>query len=292
MVRFPHKKCARFDKGFTLIELLVALAVAGIVSTALFTTFFSQNKVYIEQEQVVAMQQNLRAGFDLMLREMRLAGYVGDGFVEAGFEAAEADRIEFTLNLNAREDNPANEDDDLDDDGEYLTYELFDSGGIPCLGRRTTDGGAIQAVAENIVGLGFAYAFVENVDDENLAADAGGRIYWAIVGANGNWHDLDANGDGQVTAADDTDNNGVVNAVDTGIVADLANIRAVQVWVLARTGVEARGFVDSRRYAVGSQVIQPSAGYVISGTGVNVPANTGFRYRLLNAMVNSRNLGL
>ena len=61
--------------GFTLVELLVAMAVSGIVAAAIFTVFKSQQDSYIVQEDVAAMQQNLRAGMSMLSHDVRMAGH-------------------------------------------------------------------------------------------------------------------------------------------------------------------------------------------------------------------------
>jgi len=65
----------RQNKGITLIELLVALAITGILLAAVYRTFIGQQKTYTSQEQVVDMQQNVRAGINRMMREIRMAGF-------------------------------------------------------------------------------------------------------------------------------------------------------------------------------------------------------------------------
>jgi prepilin-type N-terminal cleavage/methylation domain-containing protein len=65
----------RQNKGITLIELLVALVIAGILVAAVYRTFLSQQKTYTVQEQVVDMQQNVRALINRMMREIRMAGF-------------------------------------------------------------------------------------------------------------------------------------------------------------------------------------------------------------------------
>jgi prepilin-type N-terminal cleavage/methylation domain-containing protein len=65
----------RQNKGITLIELLVALVITGILVAAVYRTFTSQQKTYTVQEQVVDMQQNVRAGINRMMREIRMAGF-------------------------------------------------------------------------------------------------------------------------------------------------------------------------------------------------------------------------
>lgn len=65
----------RQNKGITLIELLVALVITGILVAAVYRTFIGQQKTYTVQEQVVDMQQNVRAGINRMMREIRMAGF-------------------------------------------------------------------------------------------------------------------------------------------------------------------------------------------------------------------------
>jgi len=74
----------RQNKGITLIELLVALVIAGILVAAVYRTFLSQQKTYVIQDQVVDMQQNVRAGINRMMREIRMAGFGGVGDILGG----------------------------------------------------------------------------------------------------------------------------------------------------------------------------------------------------------------
>jgi type IV pilus assembly protein PilW len=62
-------------RGFTLIELLISMALSGIVISAIYTLFISQNRSYSIQEQVSEMQQNARVAMDRIVRDVRMAGY-------------------------------------------------------------------------------------------------------------------------------------------------------------------------------------------------------------------------
>lgn len=68
-------------KGVTLIELLIALIISALLIAGIYKTFIGQQKTYIVQEQVVDMQQNLRAGINKMMREIRMAGFGGLDYV-------------------------------------------------------------------------------------------------------------------------------------------------------------------------------------------------------------------
>jgi len=62
-------------KGITLIELLIALVISALLIASLYRTFIGQQKTYIVQEQVVEMQQNVRAAIIKMISEIRMAGF-------------------------------------------------------------------------------------------------------------------------------------------------------------------------------------------------------------------------
>ncbi len=63
------------QKGATLTELLVALAVSLVVIGAVYGVHLMQVRQQIVQEDGLAMQQNARAALDIMVREIRMAGY-------------------------------------------------------------------------------------------------------------------------------------------------------------------------------------------------------------------------
>ena len=145
-------------KGFTLVELLIAMAITGIVAGAIFTAFLSQQKSYLIQDQVAEMQQNLRAGMDLMVKEIRMAGYDPYGDSDAGITAA-AEKI-FTFTLVADDDGYDNDSDNTTDEiGELKTiqYDLYDaySDGDNDIGRKV--GAKKRAAAENIEEIEFYY---------------------------------------------------------------------------------------------------------------------------------------
>ena len=137
-------------RGFTLTELAVAIAVAGVVTTGIYSAYYSQQKSYITQEVVAAMHQNLRAGLCSMEREIRMAGYDPTRSANAGIVTATATSISFTTDLNG--------DGDTNDSNEDITYSLYDSGGDGDndLGRKV-GAGSNQPLAENIDALNFVY---------------------------------------------------------------------------------------------------------------------------------------
>ena len=65
-------------KGITLIELLVALVICGFVVGGIYRLFIAQSKAYTVQDQVVEVQQNIRGAMEILLRDLRMAGFDSD----------------------------------------------------------------------------------------------------------------------------------------------------------------------------------------------------------------------
>jgi prepilin-type N-terminal cleavage/methylation domain-containing protein len=66
------------QKGITLIELLVALVIGGIIIGGIYRLFVAQTKAYTVQDQVVEVQQNIRSGMEILLRDLRMTGFDND----------------------------------------------------------------------------------------------------------------------------------------------------------------------------------------------------------------------
>lgn len=62
-------------KGVTLIELLVALVIGGMIIGGIYRVFINQGKAYTVQDQVVEVQQNIRSAMEIMVRDIRMAGF-------------------------------------------------------------------------------------------------------------------------------------------------------------------------------------------------------------------------
>ncbi|EKD40864.1 MAG: hypothetical protein ACD_74C00146G0001, partial [uncultured bacterium] len=147
MIR-THRLC--LQQGFTLIEMLIGLLLGGIVLAAVVGSFQSQNRSYVAQDYVAEAQQNVRTGMNMMVEEIRMAGYdPEDGAAGATIESLSSNEIVFTMDLNGNGDH--------DDDDEYIMYGLYTEDGVQKLGRKNTVTAINRAVAENVVGLKFRY---------------------------------------------------------------------------------------------------------------------------------------
>ena len=245
-------------KGFSLLELIAAMAAGLAVMISVYSAYINHQRSHVTEQLVVKMQQNARAAMSLMKREMRMAGYdpaaadgvdndanttiddetSGAGIITAKYDPASGISImRFSADLNYDWNVVGDED---------ITYTL--------VGTELQRNG--QIVAYDIEAVGFAYAFDDDGDGA-LDQSGGGNIIWAI----------DSNlGDDKLDNLLDTDDDGIIDENDTeggvnmaGQVV-IANIRAVRIWLLARTRQPIKGHTDNQTYAVGANHRGPADG--------------------------------
>jgi type IV pilus assembly protein PilW len=68
--------CLSLNKrGITIIELLVGLVICSIAIAAIYRVFTAQSNAYVVQDQVVEIQQNIRSAMEIIVRDLRMAGF-------------------------------------------------------------------------------------------------------------------------------------------------------------------------------------------------------------------------
>ncbi len=73
--RSPHGQL-----GFTLIEMLIALSVFFLILAGVFQVFGPSNVLYATGQRKVDVQQNARIAMDMIVRQVRMAGYFPENF--------------------------------------------------------------------------------------------------------------------------------------------------------------------------------------------------------------------
>ncbi|OOP57814.1 MAG: hypothetical protein AYP45_01405 [Candidatus Brocadia carolinensis] len=145
------------ERGFTLVELMIGLAISMILMGVAVSIFNVQRKSYSFQEQVTEMQQNVRAVMDMMVREVRMAGYdpTVAGFVGIGTNTATLMKILADLDGNGTTTGGSNEE---------ITYRYYNTNDAtyPCQIKRNT-GGGFQPLAEDIDGCTFLYYDINGI---------------------------------------------------------------------------------------------------------------------------------
>ena len=232
--------------GFTLVELLISLTLVSLVMTAVYSSYRSQQKTYLVQNQMAGMRQNIRAALYYMERELRMAGCDPTGNAGAGVVIANDNTIQFTMDITGGESDLKDNDsdgtideaaEDIYPDGlttgtdEDITYALNDNNGDGDTDLERTDNGVTRLIAENIDALDFVY--------------------------------LDSN-----------------SAVLAAPVANLSDIRAVQITVVARTEQGDSDHSNSVEYKNKQ------------GTTILTAQNDSFRRIMMTTHIKCRNLGL
>jgi prepilin-type N-terminal cleavage/methylation domain-containing protein len=141
-------------RGVSLIELLVALAICGIVVAGAYRFFITQTRAYSVQEQVIEAQQNVRWAMEILLRDLRMAGY-------------DDDSIKSTVTITDPIAGP------LRDDAITLSYEYYDKNALQyqkhtvAYRREMNPSRLIRQLTINEV-PGSPDVLLENVDDFKL----------------------------------------------------------------------------------------------------------------------------
>ena len=136
------------DKGFSLIELLVATAVGMVVLGSMYGVFTIQNKTLGNQEEIVAMQQSVRAGMDMMAREILIAGY---NPTRATFYGVTVDAAQLQVKADL------NGDEDTADENETIVYKYYNDSNNPYQIMRQIGGGGFAPFVENVQSFAFEY---------------------------------------------------------------------------------------------------------------------------------------
>ena len=130
--------------GFSLVEVMIAMTIGLMVLGSLISSFLLQQKTYDVEEQVAEMVQNARAAMDMMVREIRMAGYNPTG---ASFDGIPYHTSQLQISA------------DLDGDGSTgnLNEAIIYTYDVENLRINRTAGAGAQPFAENIQSFIFDY---------------------------------------------------------------------------------------------------------------------------------------
>ena len=277
--------------GFSLLELMMALSVGIITIGSIYSVYVAQMKAGSNNRIRVELQQNLRGALVVLSQEIRSAGF--DPEDSGRFGVVDVRRYD----LEGTGSNPAgqpaffytvdmDENGDLDGRNRHRNREhcSFRIRHDLNMGRRYLawdNGGGRQPLSENISVMGFAYGVDVDRDGRIDTWNGGPHSIWAVDSDNDNLLDLhiDSNNDGIIDENDDVDQDGRIGPGDGGVIdppIPLDRIRAVRVWLLAKSSFQVEGYVDNSSYVVGDRVLGP--------------ANDGFMRRVSEAIIDARNL--
>ncbi len=147
--------------GFTLVELLVVVVLASLLGTTVIGLFRMQNGIFRSENHSIEMDQNLRAGLDLMTRELRNAGMRDPLQVYADpprIALADSTQVRFKQDFHSTANPDGAPDGDVFDANEDIEYS-YTSGDRTVRRRTRGDGGdsGAQPMAELVSRLRFSY---------------------------------------------------------------------------------------------------------------------------------------
>ncbi len=163
------------NAGFTFVELMVALTIGLFLLLGFYSAYIAQKNVFMTQDRVAIMQQNLRAGMRPVVDTIRMAGYNPTGTADcAGFNQATPGRIDISADLNG--------DGDCADPKENIQFGFTiardgNNDGIPDDGKpaalreqfNTISGSSgYQAISDNIESFEFNYLDKDGLVTTNL----------------------------------------------------------------------------------------------------------------------------
>ncbi len=94
-LRTPTVRSVRTTTGFTILELMVSLGILGIVTLQILGMVATQQRQASAHREVVEVQEDVRLVSDMMLADIRMAGFmlpslVGISSVDGGNSAADS----------------------------------------------------------------------------------------------------------------------------------------------------------------------------------------------------------
>ncbi len=175
-------------RGFTLVEMMIAMAVGLVVLGTMYSTFTVQNKTFSDQEEIVAMQQNVRAGMDMMAREIGMAGYDpcrvnSDSDSSNNFSGVTVNSTQLQIKADLDGNDPISHNCQSPYKGIDLTGEENIVYAFDATNKQITRniGGGAQPFVENVQSFTFEYLKSDGITTATAPADVR-RIRITITG--------------------------------------------------------------------------------------------------------------
>ncbi len=86
--------------GFTIIELLIACAIVGIVVIGVGNLYIGMQRIFINQAKISELQHQMRVAMNIMIKDIRRAGYDPKGLGNFGITEKLLSEIRYTIDEN------------------------------------------------------------------------------------------------------------------------------------------------------------------------------------------------
>ncbi len=144
------------ENGFSMIELLISMAIFSLLAGAISGVYVSTSRTSTLQNASAGVQQSVRAALEIMVQDIRMAGYYNPTGADpnpASIEVADLNKIRITSDRNG--------DGDVDDLFERITYE-FTNNQLRQILYEGTGSQSSQTIIDNVTDLQFTYSGTNN----------------------------------------------------------------------------------------------------------------------------------
>lgn len=253
--------------GFTLVELMVTMVVAFLVIAAVYASYVVQQRTQVEQQQVTLMQQNLRAGLDMITREFKMAGY--DPTLAGGYGITTATKTVFAFTADLCEDG---------DDPKNSAVDPLCPGPVDGSGNPTDDN-------QPNAGRRLEEQYIYQLFDSDTPADLINDALQRVPAIAPNPAVPVAENIEQIEFSYIMDNGSTQETVAAG---QLENIRAVQITLLARADQPDYRYTNQQTYTTLFGTTWDPANAAL----FKITNSLNYRRRILLATIDLRNMGL
>jgi hypothetical protein len=152
------------------------LVICAIVVAGIYRLFIAQGKAYVVQDQVVEVQQNVRSAMEIMLRDLRMAGFDDD--TTPLVTNPEPPVIPGDSSVTIRYENAS---------APYEVRYWLDAGSVLNRRRRKSVLSTTETILENVDALLFHTAWMKTmIAPWMIRGRAAGHDGWASAGTVGN----------------------------------------------------------------------------------------------------------
>ena len=71
-MKFTNFQSTNNSKGYTLIEVMIAMTLFSIITAGIVSSRIAQQSQGMSQQQAMDLQQKVRAGLSIIVREIRM----------------------------------------------------------------------------------------------------------------------------------------------------------------------------------------------------------------------------
>ena len=159
-------------KGFTVLELLISIAIMSVALTSIYGLYMSYVRIYTTEGVTSRVQQGVRSGINMMVRDIRMAGLDPTGTGTFGIVEATPQSIRFTADrdMDGEIDDPDLSGGFIESNLEQIAFSLDDGTNLlEMILYKSDDTIEIRdTLLDNVSNLNFTYLNADDVVTADL----------------------------------------------------------------------------------------------------------------------------